>query len=50
MHKRSYQRLANKLHQLEARVPRKVSVNKLGHRLLRPTQMYRTQVSSIANT
>ena len=50
MHKRTYQRLADKLRQLEARVPRKASVSKLGHRLLRPNQMYRTQVFSIANT
>jgi hypothetical protein len=50
MHKRTYQRLANKLRQLETRVPRKVSVRKLNNRLLRPNQMYRTQVSSIADT
>jgi hypothetical protein len=50
MHKRTYQRLTNRLRQFEARVPRKVSVTKLGDRLLRPSQMYRTQLLSIANT
>jgi len=50
MHKRTYQRLINQLRQLEARTPRKVSVSKLSHRLLRPTQMYGAQIVSIANT
>jgi hypothetical protein len=48
MHKSTYGRLANKLRQLEAKGSSK-SVTKLSDRLVRPQQMYRTQVASIAN-
>jgi hypothetical protein len=52
MQKRTYRRLSNQLRELEAksRTKRRAkAIHKLGHNVTKPTQMYRTQLTSAAN-
>jgi hypothetical protein len=51
MHRRTYARLVNQLRRLEMGAPRNQQSirKKLGHTVLRPTMMYRTQLTSVAN-
>jgi hypothetical protein len=51
MHRHTYARLVNQLRRLEMGAPRnQQSISKkLGHTVLRPTMMYRTQLTSVAN-
>jgi hypothetical protein len=51
MHRATFTRLTNQLRQLEAKGITKhqaKAVHSLGHRIVKPTQMYRTQTASIA--
>jgi hypothetical protein len=53
MHRQTYRRLTNQLRQLEAKKSRSKrttrAIAKLSHKVIKPIQMYRARVASIAS-